>query len=93
MRPNDYRLITNYTLISQPTGIDGVTAGAKAIVRAVGSQAIAVSGANGAQVVVADLAGRVVWNARQSDDTTLAVPASGLYVVAVGAERFKVLVK
>lgn len=90
---HDYRLITNYTLISQPTGIDGVTAGAKAIVRAVGSQAIAVSGANGAQVVVADLAGRVVWNARQSDDATLAVPASGLYVVAVGAERFKVLVK
>ncbi len=90
---HDYRIITNYTLISQPTGIDGVTTGAKAVVRAAGNQAIAVSGANGAQVVVADLAGRVVWNARLSNDATLAVPASGLYVVAVGSERFKVLVK
>lgn len=90
---HDYRIITNYTFITQPTGIDGVATEAKAVVRVAGSKAIAVSGANGAQVIVADLAGRVAWNGRLTADATLAVPASGIYVVAVGSERFKVLVK
>ena len=88
----DYRIITNCTFVSQPTGIDGVAAEAKARVSAA-EGAITVAGADGARVVIADVAGRIIWNARVADDATLAVPAKGVYVVAVGSERTKVLVK
>ena len=90
----DYRLMTNYVAVNVATGVDAVEKSElKATVKSLAANEICVAGANGATVVVSDIAGRVLVNEAVSDDKTFAVPASGLYIVAVGNDRFKILVK
>lgn len=90
----DYRIKTNYVSVNIASGVDVVEKEeAKTSVKSLAANEITVAGANGVAVVVSDIAGRVLANEVVSDEKTFAVPASGLYIVAVGNDRFKILVK
>ncbi len=90
----DYRMMTNYVSVDIATGVDAVEkAERKAVVKSLAAKEISVTGANGAKVLVSDIAGRVLASEAVGEEKTFAVPASGLYIVAVGNERFKILVK
>lgn len=90
----DYRIATNYVVVTQPTGIDAATT-AKATPVATSTVAgeISVRQANGATVMIADIAGRVVAREAVADQKAFAVPSPGIYIVVVGDKRFKVKVK
>lgn len=54
---------------------------------------ITVSGADGMNVAVYNMNGQTVYSATAGKETTIAVPASGTYVVKVGNKTLKVCVK
>ena len=90
----DYRLVSNYFLINDaPTGITGVEAKTGLRVSTPGRCQMTVTGADGERLAVYDLTGRMVGSQMASGQTTLTVPAPGVYIVAAGGERRKVLVK
>ncbi len=90
----DYRIATNYVVVTMPTGIDAATAvKASPVVTSTADGEISVHNADGAQVMIADIAGRVVAREAVSDQKSFAVPSSGIYIVVVGDKRFKVKVK
>ena len=91
----DYRLVSKYFVINEATtGITSVETPAAAVVTARGARQVAVKNAQGEAITVYDISGRTVARASGCDDnTTITLPASGVYIVAVGNSRHKVLVR
>lgn len=90
----DYRLMTNYMFIGDATGVDDIAAVSDASVRSLGAGAVEVTGTAGDTVTITDIAGRTVAAGTLADSSgSYTVPAAGIYVVTVGKDRFKVLVK
>lgn len=89
----DYRLKTNYTLVSTPSGVEGVESKNNVVVYSGTDGEINVAGADGEYVLVSDIAGRIVARGTVSSDKVLKVPTGGLYIVVVGDKSYKVAVK
>lgn len=90
----DYRIKTNYISVNTVGGIaDAVDNIPKVIVKSAAEKEITVSGAEGSEILVSDIAGRIVAVVKAADNAVVTVPSSGLYIVAVGNQRYKILVK
>ena len=93
---NDYEdahvFLVDNTTTEAPTANESITAeGAVSVVATDG--AVTIKGAEGKNVVIATILGKVVANETvNSDNETIAVPA-GIAVVSVDGESFKVVVK
>ena len=93
---NDYEdahvFLVDNTTTEAPTANETITAeGAVSVVATDG--AVVIKGAEGKNVVIATILGKVVANETvNSDNETIAVPA-GIAVVSVDGESFKVVVK
>ena len=91
----DYRLVSNYFVVNEATtGITGISANEPVTcVRTLGDKQVAVSGADGQAATLYDLSGRAVDRSQPSDEATLQAPSPGVYILAVGSERHKILIK
>ena len=78
--------------VEAPTANESINAANNVIVAGVNG-AVVVKGAEGKNVIVSTILGKVVANeVVSSDNTTIAAPA-GIVVVSVDGESFKVVVK
>lgn len=90
----DYRIMTNYVAVNAASGVEAVDKNnPKAVVKSVAAEEISVAVDATAPVVISDVAGRVLVNETVNEEKAFKVPGAGLYIVAVGNERFKILVK
>lgn len=90
----DYRIISNFIKVDKKQGVTSLDSQSEVSVKAAGNLTIEIEGLPAeAPVFVYAADGSEVAEAKGSTDTTIKLPAAGLYIVRAAGRSFKIYVK